>query len=111
MYKFRLAMAAVPGVLLTLATATVAQTFPPGVPMAIVCYAQQGQNWRVGYLYRVDQNGDAIYLAADGKLGATVNAKGVVVAPTNRPAGLDCYGKSVDELRQNGRVMDFQLKR
>jgi hypothetical protein len=104
-------LAAVPGVLLTLATGAVAQTFPPSVPMTIVCYAQQSQSWRVGYLYRVEQNGDTIYLLADGKQGARVNAKGVVVAPTNRPAGLDCYGKTVDELRQSGRVMDFQFKR
>lgn len=62
----------------------------------------------MGYLYRVKKNGDAIYIAPDGKLGATVTAKGVVVAPTNRPAGADCYGKSLDELRSNGRTMEFQ---
>jgi hypothetical protein len=37
-----------------------------------------------------------------------VNAKGVVAAPTNRPAGVDCYGKTLDELRSSGRIMDFQ---
>jgi hypothetical protein len=111
MHTFPLALAAVPGVLLTLATSAVAQTFPANVPMAIICYAQASQSWRVGYLVRVEKNGDAIYLAQDGKLGATVNSKGVVVAPTNRPAGVDCYGKTVDDLRQSGRVMDFQLKR
>ena len=41
----------------------------------------------------------------------TVNAKGVVVTPTDRPAILDCFGKTVDELRAMGRVMDFQVKR
>jgi hypothetical protein len=96
------------GVLLALATGTVAQTFPSNLPLAVMCYAPQDQSWRVGYLYRVNAKGDAIYLAADGKIGATVNAQGVVMAPTNRPAGLDCYGKTLDELRANGRVMDFQ---
>jgi hypothetical protein len=25
-----------------------------------------------------------------------------------RPAGVDCYGKTLDELRSNGRIMEFQ---
>jgi hypothetical protein len=37
-----------------------------------------------------------------------VNAKGVVAAPTNQPAGVDCHGKTLDELRSTGRIMDFQ---
>jgi hypothetical protein len=104
MLQFALAL----GVLLALATGTIAQTFPSNLPMAIMCYAQHDHSWHVGYLYRVNAKGDAIYLAVDGKIGATVNAEGVVVAPTNRPAGLDCYGKSLDELRSKGRVMEFQ---
>jgi hypothetical protein len=108
MPKLPLAVTAVTSMLVTLATQTVAQTVPPNLPAAIICYAQPDQSWRVGYLYRVNKNGDAMYIAPDGKLGATVNAKGVVEAPTNRPAGLDCYGKTLDELRSNGRIMDFQ---
>jgi hypothetical protein len=108
MLKFSLALVAIPGMLLAVATETVAQTFPSNLPMVIMCYAQQDQSWRIGYLYRVRQNGDAIYLAADGKLGATVNAKGVVVTPTNlRPDTLDCYGKTLDELRSKGRAIEF----
>jgi hypothetical protein len=107
MLKFPLVLAAVPGVLLTLTTATVAQTVP-NVPIAVICYAQQEKEWRVGYLYRVTDSGDAMYLSPTGKLGATINAKGVVVVPTNRPAGLDCYGKTLEELRSSGRVMEFQ---
>jgi uncharacterized membrane protein len=99
------------GVLLALATGTVAQTFPSNLPMAVMCYLQQDQSWRIGYLFRVNPKGDAIYLTVDGKIGATVNAEGVVVAPTNRPANLDCYGKTLDELRASGRVMDFQRAR
>jgi len=104
MLKFPLAL----GMLLALATGAVAQSVPPNLPAAIMCYAQADQSWRVGYLFRVNKNGDAIYIAPDGRLSATVDAKGVVAAPTNRPAGLDCYGKSLDELRSNGRAMEFQ---
>ena len=111
MLKFPLALVAVSGVILTLATATTGQTVPPNLPIAITCQNQNDKSWRVGYLYKVDANGDAIYMAADAKLAATVNAKGVVVMPTNRPGSLDCYGKTLDELRANGRLMDFQRVR
>ena len=111
MLTFPLAWVAVLGPLLTLATATAAQTFPPNLPMAVTCYHQQNRNWHVGYLHRVHANGDAIYLTVDGKLSVTVNSKGVVVMPTSRPAGVDCFGKTLDELRANGRVMDFQRSR
>jgi hypothetical protein len=71
-------------------------------------HAQADQSWRVGYLYRVNKNGDAMYITPNGKLAAMVDAKGVVVAPTNRPPGVDCYGKTLDELRSNSRILDFQ---
>jgi hypothetical protein len=99
------------GMLLALVTGTVAQTVPSNLPAAIICYAQADQSWRVGYLFRVNKNGDAIYATPNGRLSATVNAKGDVAAPTNRPAGVDCYGKTLDELRSNGRVMEFQRTR
>ena len=108
MSKFPLAVTAVTSMLVALATGVVAQTVPPNLPAAIICYAQADQSWRVGYLFRVNKNGDTIYTSPDGRLSATVNAKGVVAAPTNRPAGLDCYGKTLDELRSSGRIMEFQ---
>ncbi|HMJ28890.1 MAG TPA: hypothetical protein VK512_09270 [Xanthobacteraceae bacterium] len=112
MPKFPLTLVAVSGVFLAIATGTVAQTTaPPNVPVAVICYSEQNQSWRFGYLNRIDQNGDAQYSSADGKLGATISAKGVVLPPANRPAAMDCYGKTVDELRANGRVMDFQRAR
>ena len=107
MLKFPLAL----GMLLALATGAVAQAVPPNLPAAIMCYAPADQSWRVGYLSRVSKNGDALYTTPDGRLSATVNAKGLVAAPTNRPAGVDCYGKTLDELRSNGRVMEFQRPR
>jgi hypothetical protein len=106
--KLPLAITAVTSMLVTLATANVAQTVPPTLPPAIICYAQADQSWRVGYLYRVNKNGDAMYITPNGKLAAMVDAKGVVVAPTNRPSGVDCYGKTLDELRSNRRILDFQ---
>ena len=111
MLRFPLALAAFSGVFLTLATQTVAQTVPPNLPAAIMCYAEADQSWRVGYLFKVNKNGDAAYVSANGKLSTTLNAKGVVEAPTNRPAGLDCYGKTLADLRSNGRVMEFQPKK
>ena len=105
---FHMLKLAVAGVSSMLATGSVAQTVPPNLPAAIICFAQPDQSWRVGYLHRVNKNGDLLYISPDGRLSATVDAKGVVLAPTNRPAGLDCYGKTLDELRSNGRVMEFQ---
>jgi len=37
-----------------------------------------------------------------------VNAKGVVEAPSNRPAVLDCFGKTLDQLRSIGRVIELK---
>ena len=108
MSKLPLAITAVTSMLVTVATGAVAQTVPPIPPAAIICYAQADQSWRVGYLHRITKNGDAMYTSLVGNLNATINAKGVVAAPTNRPAGVDCYGKTLDELRSNGRIMDFQ---
>jgi hypothetical protein len=104
MHKFSLVLVAILGMPFTLASGAVAQTAPPNFPIAVMCYAKSDQSWRVGYLYRIQANGD-------GKLDATVNAKGVVVAPSNRPTGVDCFGKTLDELRSNGRVMEFQRPR
>jgi len=111
MFKYPLALVAVPGVILTLATATAAQTFPPDLPIAVACYVPHDKSWRVAYLYTVNANGDAVYTAPNGRLAATVTAEGIVVAPANRPTAPDCYGKTLDELRANGRVMDFQRTR
>ena len=110
MLKFLLALVAVPGAMFALATAAAAQTFPSNLPMAITCSSLKDQSWHIGYIIGISANGDATYMGG-GRLTATVNAKGVAVAPTNRPAALDCFGKTVDELRAMGRVMDFQLKR
>jgi len=95
-------------VIIGFATGAFAQTVPPNLPAAIICYAKADQSWRVGYLFRVNKNGDMIYTSPDGRLSATVNATGVVSVPTNRPAGLDCYGKTLDELRSSGRIMEFE---
>jgi len=103
-----LAVTVVATSLVALTTGAVAQAVPPNLPAAIICYAQADQSWRVGYLSRVNKSGDAFYVTADRRLSTTVNANGVVAAPTNRPAGTDCFGKTLDELRSSGRIMEFQ---
>ena len=105
--KLPLPVTAIISMVVTFATATVAQTVP-NVPIAVFCYAQQDKEWRVAYLSKVNENGDAVYVSANGRIGATINANGVVLPLTNQRAGTDCYGKTLDELRSNGRVMEFQ---
>jgi hypothetical protein len=108
MTRFPLVVTTVTATWITLATAAVAQTPPSNLPAAIFCYAQADQSWRIGYLYRVEKDGVATYIAPDGKLTANVSANGTIEKPKNRPAGVDCYGKTLDELRSTGRLMEFQ---
>jgi hypothetical protein len=64
---------------LVLATQTVAQTVPPNIPAAIMCYAEADQSWRVGYLSKVSKNGDAEYVS--GRLvGASTTPLALSVA-------------------------------
>ena len=41
-------------------------------------------------------------------MSVRVNAMGALELPANRPANLDCYGKTIDQLRAMGRVSEFQ---
>ena len=45
-----LAATAVASILVTLATGSVAQTLPPNLPLAIICFNEKTQTWRIGYL-------------------------------------------------------------
>ena len=101
-----LAATAVASILVTLATGSVAQTLSPNLPLAIICFNEKTQTWRIGYLDAVSPDGSATYVA--GGLWATVNAKGLVQPPSNRSAGVDCFGKTLDDLRAAGRVMEFK---
>jgi len=112
MLKVPLTVAAVISVLIILATESAnAQKVPPELPLAITCWNQQNQTWRVGYLQSIKEDGTATYVTPDGRLSNTVNAKGVVEPPTNRPAAIDCYGKTLDQLRSMGRVIEPQRTR
>jgi hypothetical protein len=106
MPKLPLAATAVASVLVTLATGSIAQTVPPDLPLAVICFNRQTQTWRVGYLNVVSKDGSATYVSGD--LSVTVNAKGLVQPPSDRPAGGDCFGKTLKELRAAGRVMEFK---
>jgi hypothetical protein len=106
--KVCLPVTAVVSMLATFPTGAVAQTVPANLAAAIICYAPPDQSWRLAYLSKVDKNGDKIYITPDGRLTATVNAKGLMEAPRNRPGSVDCYGKTMDELRSSGRILEFQ---
>ena len=92
--------------LVALATGSVAQTVPSGLALAVVCWNQKTHNWVVGYLQTVQEDGTAIY--GSGHLSAKLNAKRVVELPTDRPGTLDCFGKTLDELRATGRLIELQ---
>ena len=106
MPKLPFATSAVALVIVTLATNSVAQNRAPDLPLAVICFNDQTQTWTVGYLNQVSKDGSATY--ASGDLSVTVNAKGLVEPPSDRPAGGDCFGKTLKELRAAGRVMEFK---
>jgi hypothetical protein len=126
MHNLLLAVAAFASILLSFATGSVAQTVPPGtltqkvppgivaqklppdLPLAVICFNEQTQTWAVGYLNLINKDGSATYVSGD--LAVTVDAKGVVQPPSNRPAGGDCFGKTLKELRAAGRAMEFKRK-
>jgi hypothetical protein len=126
MRNLPLAVTAVASIFVSLAIGSVAQTVPPGtvapkvsaetaapkvppdLPLAVICFNQQTQTWAVGYLTLVNKDGSATHIAGD--LSVTVNTKGVVQPPADRPAGGDCFGKTLKELRAAGRVMEFNAQ-
>jgi hypothetical protein len=111
MLKLPLAVTAVTSVPVTLTTGAVAQKAPPEIPLAVICWQEQTKTWRVGNLSTIKEDGTATYVGTDGRLSSTVNAKGVVEPPSNRPTTLDCFGKTLDQLRAMGRVIEFQRPR
>ena len=83
----------------------------PDFPLAVICFSEQTQTWRIGYLQEVSKDGSAVYVAAAGHLRVTVNANGLVQPPSDRPPGVDCFGKTLKELRAEGRVVELTHKR
>jgi len=108
MLKLSLVVTAVTSVLVTLATGVVAQSAPPEMPLAVICWNERAKTWMVGNLSTIKEDGTATYMSTDGRLSVRVNAMGAVELPANRPANLDCYGKTIDQLRAMGRVSEFQ---
>jgi hypothetical protein len=107
--KFSLTLIAISSLFATLATASAAETsFPQDLPMGIICSSPNGKAWVVGYIQSVKENGEATYQAPGGRLNATVSAARVLVPPSDRPSGLDCFGKKLDELRAMGRLIPLQ---
>ena len=111
MLKLSLAATAVASVLVTLATGAVAQKPPPDAPLAVVCWNERTKTFVVGNLSTIKEDGTATYVGPSGRLSGTVNAKGLVEPPSNRPVAIDCYGKTLDQLRAMGRLIEFQRTR
>jgi hypothetical protein len=110
--KLLWAVTAVTSVVATLATGSaVAQKTSPELPLAVFCWSEQTKTWVVGNLATIKDDGTATYVGSNGRLSATVNAKGVVEPPSNRPVAIDCYGKTLDQLRTMGRLIEPQRAR
>ena len=107
MPNFPLAATVVASVLLTLATGSSVAKTVPDFPLAVICFSEQTQTWRIGYLQEVSKDGSAVYVAVAGHLRVTVDANGLVQPPSDRPPGVDCFGKTLKELRAEGRVVEF----
>jgi hypothetical protein len=88
-----------------------AQKAPPELPLAIFCWSEQTKTWVVGNLATIKEDGTATYVGANGRLSGTLNAKGVVEPPSNRPVAIDCYGKTLDQLRAIGRLIELPRTR
>ena len=50
MPKLPLAATAIASIFVTVATGSVAQTLSPNLPLAIICFNDKTQTWRIGYL-------------------------------------------------------------
>ena len=103
----KLALATATGALVVAILAVegaVAQTALANYPLAIMCRGEQIA--RVGYLYEIKRDGSATYITPDGRLSVTLNVKGVLEKPPNRAAAGDCFGKTVDQLRANGNLIE-----
>lgn len=83
----------------------------PDLPLALICWSDSGQDWRIGYLSRINKDGTATYMPPGGQQSATVNEKRIVEAPKSRGGVVDCYGKTIDELRSMGRTLEIQRPR
>jgi hypothetical protein len=105
--KFSLPVIAVGSLLVALTTTSVAQTLPSDIPLGIVCYNQKSQTWVMGYLNTFKENGIATYRGPTHGV-ANLNADRILVPPTDRVTALDCYGKSLDQLRDMGRLIPVQ---
>jgi hypothetical protein len=110
MSGFLRAIATAASMVIATSTAIVAQSAPPKLPFAITCYIEANGSWVVGYLRDVNSDGSATYMPPGGRVSATVGADGVVEIPDDRTAASDCFGKSLDELRASGRLLEAVTK-
>ena len=69
MPNFPLAATVVASVLVTLATGSSVARTVPDFPLAVICFSEQTQTWRIGYLQEVSKDGSAVYVAVAGHFG------------------------------------------
>ena len=98
-------------VFVSLTRETFAEAVPPDLPLGFICWNEKTQSWGVAYLAVAEKDGTATYMPPGGRMSATVNTKRMVEPPKNRPANFDCFGKTIDELRAMGRVIELQRTR
>lgn len=110
MSGFLRASAAAATVFLAAPTVLSAQAVPPSLPFAVTCYIEADGSWVVGYLRDVNKDGSATYMPPGGRVSLTLGANGVFEVPENRAAVSDCMGKSLDELRASGRLLEVGIR-
>ena len=98
---------ALPAIILVTACSALAQATDEKIlkyPMAISC--ERDGALRFGYLSEIRTDGSAAYHSVDGRRAAQLNTKGVLEPLTPmKPTG--CIGKSLEELRDEGRTVEF----
>ena len=72
-------------------------------PLAIVC--ARGGVFKVGYLDYFLKDGSAVYLSQDGRRSLKLTAEGKIELPAGLAEGVDCVGKTIQELRAEGRAV------
>ena len=110
MYGFLRAAATAASAIIVAPAIVFAQSSPPKLPFAVICYIEASGSWVVGYLREVKEDGSATYMPPGGQISLTLGANRVFEAPENRAAVSDCIGMSLDELRAAGRLLEAVSK-
>ena len=86
------------------ATIVNAQAAERDLPIAIVC--ERGARATYGYLSEIKEDGSALYQSMDRRRSVIVTADGIVEPTTGMAPGNTCFGKSIDDLRKDGKTIE-----